>query len=635
MLTLATYTFAAEEPIAITPLPDGVVIAGSEDLRQVVASWDIFVTISPPPFPSSLARKVVALSKAMTSIMALSQQGLSVNLDTQVIRHRRLLSLLNRQQVINPMDQPGPDAPPSRNKRGLVDLGGTILNGLFGVATEAQLNRFYDALAEVSGNQNSIAHAQRNLASIVNQTREYVNKVALRQLAMKQKLNQLNSAIQEVAQLSEEQDRRITAIELVNDLDNYILILELAVKQYMDQLQLFDQQRNELQIGHLTRHLLSEEDLDQILAKATVNRQVSGSKQWLYQFLTVTPIYLGNDKLVYQIMLPLVAPRPYLLYQLISNGVPINESTYQVNLQLNGKFALDSTTSQIFIPTHCIGHAPRICAAAPEFDTTQFKCVRGLLTNRPELSQYCKLQVKKLDSQDLISQLNVNQYAVMSFGEKIVAHCAGKREKYYHLPKGTFNISCLSNCQISGPGWAFYCVDRLHLVKHYEAPQITIPAHFDLKTISFKKLTSILPEMLDEHADAPLTLDMRHLTDNAYYATNKPKAVVNTMGFINVSLIVCLWLVIAILAVKGRHLITKAKAKLLARFTLTQPHPPLPEALPLTNTTQVHLPNPKPPTQKSLWPSLAQFANCHKATIETQPPSAMQTEPMTPLNQQA
>ena len=162
----------------------------------------------------------------------------------------------------------------------------------------------------------------------------------------------------------------------------------------------------------------------------------------------------------------------------------------------------------------------------------------------------------------------------MSFGEKIVAHCAGKREKYYQLPKGTFNISCLSNCQISGPGWAFYCVDRLHLVKHYEAPQITIPAHFDLKTISFKKLTSILPEMLDEHVDAPLTLDMRHLIDNAYFSTNKPKAFVNTMGFVNVSLIVCLWLAIAILAVKGRHLLTKAKAKLLARFTLNQPHPP-------------------------------------------------------------
>ena len=41
-----------EPPLLVTALPDGVSISGSENLLQIVASWDIFVSLEPPPYPA-------------------------------------------------------------------------------------------------------------------------------------------------------------------------------------------------------------------------------------------------------------------------------------------------------------------------------------------------------------------------------------------------------------------------------------------------------------------------------------------------------------------------------------------------------------------------------------------------------
>ena len=50
-----------EPPLLVTALPDGVSISGSEDLLQIVASWDIVVTLEPPPHPAVLAERVADL----------------------------------------------------------------------------------------------------------------------------------------------------------------------------------------------------------------------------------------------------------------------------------------------------------------------------------------------------------------------------------------------------------------------------------------------------------------------------------------------------------------------------------------------------------------------------------------------
>ena len=69
----------------------------------------------------------------------------------------------------------------SRGKRGLADFRGDTLHFLFGVATSAQLKRFEDALAETAKSQLVMSHALSQLATVSNQTRIYVNHLAMEQ----------------------------------------------------------------------------------------------------------------------------------------------------------------------------------------------------------------------------------------------------------------------------------------------------------------------------------------------------------------------------------------------------------------------------------------------------------------------
>ena len=49
-----------EPPLLLTAQPEGVSISGAEDLLQIVASWDTFVTLE-PPHPADLPEKVAEL----------------------------------------------------------------------------------------------------------------------------------------------------------------------------------------------------------------------------------------------------------------------------------------------------------------------------------------------------------------------------------------------------------------------------------------------------------------------------------------------------------------------------------------------------------------------------------------------
>ena len=159
-----------EPPLLVTSLPDGVSISGSEDLLQIVASWDIFVSLEPPPFPADLAERVAELESTFESVSKLANLGVSMDLQPFKIRRQRL------QQILQLRVQRA-----SRVKRGLLDIGGTILHHLFGVATESQLARYKATMIELHGRQEEIAHAYGTLSTVVNQTRTYVKQLAIQQ----------------------------------------------------------------------------------------------------------------------------------------------------------------------------------------------------------------------------------------------------------------------------------------------------------------------------------------------------------------------------------------------------------------------------------------------------------------------
>ena len=603
-------------PIAITKLEDGVTIVGNEELRLTVATWDVFVAIDPPPYPHSLARKVAALEKTLSAIAALNHQGLIINMESQELRRHRLAAALN--MAPQPWMQPTRQDH-HRQKRGLINFGGTILHTLFGVATTAQVNRFKEALQEVAGHQATLTHAHNSLASILNQTRDYVTKLAMKQYELREKIITLNTVVSNLTTIVDLHNQRLFAMELSTKVDNYLDILQLAVDQYTDQLALYEQQRTDLQIGKLSKHLLPEYDLDDILAQAQRQHKVSVTKQWLYQYVKVYPVLLAEDQLMFQVLIPLISPKPFLLFSVAAHGVPLNDSNLQITLNVNSLYAINSMTGDLIKPQSCTGHAPTICASAIEFDTSKYQCVRGLITNRKDLTAKCTVEVKHITNEDLISPLAVNQYAVLSLGGNIVTHCYGQTEQYYELSRGTYNISCLSNCRVKGQGWAFQCIDKLNLQRHYIMPEVRTTAHFQFNfNYSAKDIALALPTLPLDNPSLPMLTDIAHLTQ-AHLAKPLTTRLANnmTVSITNVVLIVIIWIALTIAAFKSRYIIKKIKAR-MAQIPITSP----PESVPLnaiqhqdSHPPQAHHNPPNPPNSpNSIWPSLSQFAACSRLT---------------------
>jgi hypothetical protein len=335
---LAVTAAAADmNPLAITNLPDGIAISGGQQLRQITATWNIYVTLQPPPFPTQLSDQLHGLQQQLDSLLAFDD--VHDDIQALTVRKRRLLALIDTQH--------------ERVKRGLIDIGGTILHGLFGVATNDQLKRFELALESVSASSNDIRHTQMALATIVNQTTTNVKELAVHQNHILNQQAAFTIAVQQLATASSNQSKRIRRIEVLTDLDRFMDVIEVAVKQHVAQVQLYHKQRAEMEAGRLTRDLLPQHHLEDILAQASASHDVIHTVEWYYQYLLILPIWQATGSLVYTVEIPLIAPHPYLLYTITSLLVPLANNSYTAIVHLQDAYTLDTISGNSFISSHC------------------------------------------------------------------------------------------------------------------------------------------------------------------------------------------------------------------------------------------------------------------------------------------
>ena len=580
-------------PLLISRLPDGVAISGAESLRQVVASWDVFVTLDPPQLPMELIEQVQSLEETFTSLASLEMGSLDLSLQAHRVRRDHLLGALKF---------PGSTG---RVKRGLLDVGGHILHALFGVATSSQLHRFEAALSEISGNQQGIAHSTRQLTTIVNQTGTYLRAVVLRQHQMEINVLHINQAIAQLDQAVESQATRVRRLELLTTLDRYMDVLELATRQFTDQVALFNRQRSGLEQGHLSRDLLTPDQLRDILDRAAAKHQVVDNIEWYYSYITVSPIWRKTDNLLYHIEIPLISHRPYLLYHMAVHPVPINNSTFTVKLNLQDNYALDTVSGNLFVPQKCLGHSPILCTTGAEYDTSLMKCARGLITSQPAYIKTCKTTVTETDGQPIISTMALNQYAIATTGETLTVRCPGRRESHVALARGTYNVTCLNQCTIRGEGYQITCVDRLFVTRRFALPSVRVTAHFNFSSrVEIDVLRTALPQLQQVAAHPLMDLDVAMLLDPPSPGKQLPiRSRPSILALIN--LFVLMTVLISLSVVYWRHRLCRSRKTPVVGDTLT-------EALPLTTTP--HEPTAPPRSNTGIWPSLPKVSNCTNHT---------------------
>jgi hypothetical protein len=590
LFILPAVTAALTSPVKITALPDGVSITGEEPLRQVVATWNIYMTLEAPPRPTELITQVRDLDNHIAAVGNLRHEGIVVDMAPFKAKQQRMLALL----------QEGSDR---RVRRGLFDVGGMMLNSLFGVATSDQLNNLKATLTDLAGSQQEIAHSQQQLATFVNQTRKFVNKVALQQHEIEKQYALFGTALRAISTAMNQHAKAIHTIHLEVDLDRYMDVLQMAVDQYVDQMALHRRQRRELESGTLSRALLKAEDLRDILDQASTKYQVINSLEWYYSFLSVVPLWQNTDSLVFTVEIPLVASRPYLYYNIMTHPVPLANDSYAVALKLEKHYALDTTTGNLFVPHKCIGVAPLVCLSSAEYDSTAHRCARGILTNRQDLVEQCQVTVSQYTGESIIKMIGTNQYALATQGETMVMRCPGTPESHVTLPRGCHNVTCLMPCRLSGSNWHISCIDVTYITRVYRMPRLMISKHFGFSTnSSFSNshdatLVNALSDIENINNAAPLELEVMSLISSPR-APRKSKSglKISVMSIVNISLILLFWVVLGVFYLLWRRELLKVKAR----------HRQQPEEVPLRITAPVSEDQPSRQTPEiqtqNIWP---------------------------------
>ena len=132
-------------PINVNDMPDGLSIQGTEQLRAVTATWDVFVTLDAPPYPSMLARQVDALDQTLTELEALKTVDIDLDLSPHRLRRDSLRAMLD----MHPR--------PTRSKRSLLGAGGSLLHLILASANVSATPEYQNDYAFV--NVNATANA--------------------------------------------------------------------------------------------------------------------------------------------------------------------------------------------------------------------------------------------------------------------------------------------------------------------------------------------------------------------------------------------------------------------------------------------------------------------------------------------
>jgi len=412
-------------------------------------------------------------------------------------------------------------------------------------------------------------------------------------------------------------ERRIRTIELLTDLDRYLDVLDMAADRYVAQVNLFRNQRAEIELGHLTRHLLTESQLKDILQEASTNHQVSGKVEWHYQYLNVVPLSLDNGSLLYKIEIPLVAPRPYLLYKIVTHYVPINESFYAIKVLLHDEYAMDTVSGNLFIPRSCLGHDPRVCQAGVEYGQEAMQCPRALLTGRHDMVKTCKVKIGDVSGEPLIKATAVNEYVVATPADVWIVRCPGAQEHHVTVQMGCYNLTCLKDCKITGKGWSVDCIDRRFMTRHYVMPMLLVSKAFDFnRRIDVTNLHMALPELRNRAPLPPLETDVALLWAKPIkHLEFKGSNWGNILSLLNVCLIMVIVVGLSAVCLKLRF--GQIRMKCWTRRNME----PTTEAMPLNDrphNDKPYINTPNTETTTRIWPILPSLSDCRTRATETQ-----------------
>lgn len=457
----------------IRRLDDGLVIDKASELLFQNMVWRVIVTLDVPSLPVRISDRLRAIDTALQRLQSHFTSLEKLSWWTRLERTQYKLSdeYLHGNQHHVTIHRP---------KRGLFNFVGVLQHHLFGVATSKEIAQTRKLLSKVSKNNQAVNHFIGDLATVVNQSRSYIdqNRHRINQLsALSGKLLEtIKRFAGGVQMLANKNMQRHQAERLLED-------AEVIVDAYIEQVNIYHRQRTALEAGVLTEDLLPQALLQEILTKTRGSGYSPiNPLEWYYQYVHVYPLWGEDNLLVFKAELPLVGPRTFQSYRLEAFPMPQKEGLV-ATLRVTPYVAMDRDTGNFIIPKDCRGLQPRVCGPAPQRRGDAMACEYGIFSLDNTARQQCVLKVEKTLQMDQVWLLSNNRLVLSTWGGPINIECIQGHTFQHELSSGVYVVNMTEHCKYSAPTWNFTYTPMNNIDIHIEGiplpdiPPVDIP-HF-------------------------------------------------------------------------------------------------------------------------------------------------------------
>jgi hypothetical protein len=407
-----------------------------DDVRSRAADWRVLVVLEAPG-DADLAPAIDAIYDAIVEK--------SRSFHSETIRN-----WFDRLKLVKRSLNLGLSTSSRRRRRGLLDIGGKLLHGLFGVATDQDIEECRQLIAQAGESNLRIVHTVNRLVSVLNKTQKHVVENRAHINAIQRYVANLSSTVaREMAHWTV----HVQSIRVELKIEQTVRALEQFTDAYLREWVDYRNQKADLEAGGLTESILPPHHLRDILGHAEETGLVVQNYQWYYENVRVEPFWEDSRGLVYQFLIPLSDHGMFIQYSLESWPVPINKS-YCVTIKVNPVVVMDSSTGSIFLPQWCIGIKPALCRTGAIYKSSGdgLQCERGVITGSEPARKLCQIFVGKQNG-TLIYEWSPGKYVISTRGERTSYRCEGAREVAFEIKRGTYSLTLEERCTVEGKGW--------------------------------------------------------------------------------------------------------------------------------------------------------------------------------------
>ena len=410
---------------------DGVYVQDIGEVRRVGAAWSLVVILQQPQ-----TMVTTKLNDQMTAALHMAAKKLG----EKGVRHMRhqwkaLMEDLTKEATGNNVPTTDDAALNRRRlKRGLFNIIGRWVRPLFNIPDFTDIEALRKLIFSNSNSHVQLRHHLDEMITMINNTRDLVRDNADHIELVN---NQTNSVLKALTTNAETDHKSITALQVYRTLNDALMQAERIVTDHIHELRYYFKQKMDIERGWLTEMILQRKQLASILYQMENKGFSALPMNWYYQYISIDPIWEGEDHLAFRAMLPAMDDQVFIQYSL--NYIPVTFGEDHMRLiQGENNVAIHTMTKASFVPKDCVGKQPVVCW--PDVEILVNSCESQLVSG--VLPEACSVRImKSKDKSSTVTKVQKGDSVVLiaptQVKEVTTLRCPSKTPITYEFQKPT------------------------------------------------------------------------------------------------------------------------------------------------------------------------------------------------------